>query len=100
MLAAYSHDFVKIGPQRHGLFTTGANDARFDGDERHVFDHDAPFFRRSDQPVSALVVAPEDGGEQLHQRLTADRRTAIEPRAVAPDREAEIPANIVEHAPI
>jgi len=85
---------------RRTYFTACAGNTRLNGNKRHVFDLDAPFFRRSDQPISARVVAPEDGGEQLHQRLTADRRAAIEPGPVAPYEEAEISTDIVEHAPI
>ena len=59
MVRADSHDFVKIGAQRHSLFAPASDNIGFDRDEGHVFDN---------LPEVRGVIGP---------RLTEDERWAI-----------------------
>ena len=52
------------------------------GNERDIFDLDPATFGRCHQPIAAVVVAAQHGGEQFDERHPVDRRPEVMPGAV------------------
>jgi len=77
--------FIQIGAEGQRAHVTLAFGLNLDRDKRHILYRDPTALGRGDQPEIAFIVAPEHSGEQLDQRNSPDRRTVIEPRAVARD---------------
>src|SRR6266478_5491407 len=86
------HKFVQIGAEYQVLVAAFPLDGQRYGEERDVFDPDASAFGRGDQPITAIRLSAQDGGEELDERRAADGRSAIEPGTAAGDPHIEIAA--------
>src|SRR5262249_30917226 len=64
---------------------------QLDRKERRIVDGDAAFLYRRDEEM-LVALALENGGEELHQRRTADGCFLIEPGAVGGDAHVDIAA--------
>src|SRR5207302_8781226 len=64
---AGGHNLVEIGAEDQPLVATLAFDVDRDREERRVLDRDAAAFGRGDQPIAAVSLAAQYGGEQLDQ---------------------------------
>ncbi len=62
------------------------------GEERRVLDLDADPLNRRHKDVTAVRVAPQDGGKEPHQRLAPDRAAAIVPGPVGGDAHVDFAA--------
>src|SRR5262245_37018965 len=83
---------VDVGAEGQALLPADAVDVHLDRGEGDVLDLDAAALDRGHQPVAAVGLATQHGGEKTDQRFAADRRTVIEPRAIATDTNAEVTA--------
>jgi MoxR-like ATPase len=86
------HKFVQIGTEYQLLVATFALDRHFHGKKGHVLDLDAAAFGRGDQPITAIRLTAQNGGEELDERQAADGRSAIKPGTVARDPHFEVAA--------
>ena len=85
-------DIVDVGAEHQHLAAPAPRDFHLDGQERRILDRDIDLLGRRDEVVPAVSIAPQDTGEQLHERHAADRAAAIEPAAIARDREPDVAA--------
>src|ERR1051325_7014256 len=90
MLGPGRHNLVQIGPEDQSLLAARSLLVDSDRDEWRIFDNDAAPLGRGYQPKAAVALAAQHGGKQLDQRQPVDRRTAIEPGAVAGDPHIEV----------
>ena len=58
--------------------------------ERDVIDLDATALGRGDEPIGAVRLTAQNGGEQLDEGHAADWRSGVEPSAVTGDPHIEI----------
>src|SRR5262249_54975082 len=92
VIAVGGRKFVKIGPESQHLVGATAARRHFDRGKWRVIDDDAAALRRSDQPVFAVLLAPEDGREQLGQGFPVDGRAAVEPSPIRRDADVKVAA--------
>lgn len=83
---------VGVGAEAQGLGFAMAGPVEFYGDEGGVLDVDKAAFGGGFQQVFAVFIAFEDGGEQADHGFAGDRRTAIQPGAVAFNQEGQVAA--------
>lgn len=86
------HKFVQIGAEYQLLVATSPLDRHCDGEEWCILDLDTAAFGRGDQPIMAIRLTAQHGGEELDERRAADGRSAIKPGTVAGDSHIEIAA--------
>ena len=84
---------IEVRAETKDLTRAFAIGRHLDGGEGGILDHDAAPLGWRDQPVRAVVVAPEDGGEELDQRFATDRRAVVIPSAITADSNTEIAAD-------
>src|SRR5262249_43382673 len=61
-------------------------------EERVILDGNRDLLDRRDEEEFSVLLAPQHRGEQLHERLPADRTALVEPGPVAGDCQADIAA--------
>src|SRR3984893_9863074 len=86
------HKFVQIGAEYQSLVATFAVDRHRYGEKGDIVDLDAAALGRGDQPITAIRLTAQNGGEELDERQAADGRSAIKPATVARDPHVEIAA--------
>src|SRR5260370_359657 len=86
-----SHNLVEIGAEDQPLVAALALHVERDRDEWRVLDRDAAALGRGHQPIAAVSLAAQHGGEQLDQGAAVDRRAPIIPCAGARAPHVELP---------
>lgn len=90
MVGPRRHNLVEIGAEAKATLGAFAFARELDGDERRVLDGDAAALDRGDERIGAIILAPQNRGEELDEAGTGDRGAAVEPGAVAGDPHLEI----------
>ena len=67
MLRSGGHNLVQIAAEDQALVAALAFDVESHGDERRVLDDNPAALRRRHQPVAAVVLAAQHGGEEFDQ---------------------------------
>jgi NAD(P)-dependent dehydrogenase (short-subunit alcohol dehydrogenase family) len=92
VLGIEDHGIAAVEAKRDLAFAAFALAVHLDGAEGSPIDVDLELFNRRDEQMSSVGFAPEHGREQPDHRRPPDRRSLVEPGAVASDAHAGMAA--------
>ena len=98
MLGVERHHIIDIGAKAQHLVRTGPLGQEFHGDKGGILHVDPAVFHRGGQPIDAVLVAAQDGGEQFDEGEAADGRPLVVPLAVSVDSHIKIATDVRDRA--